>query len=70
MYGDAFTNAYLEADNPDLVVFDGLLARWKVRWTLLDPADPLVQVLDRKPGWRRLYADAHAVVHVRDAAAP
>ena len=25
-------------------------------------------MLDREPGWRRLYADAIAVVHVRDAA--
>lgn len=69
MYGDAFTNAYLRAERPDLAAFDGLLARWKVRWTLLSPADPLVQVMDRRPGWRRLYADRFAVVHVREAAA-
>jgi hypothetical protein len=28
----------------------------------------MVAILDRKPGWRRLYADASAVVHVRDGA--
>ena len=28
----------------------------------------MVAILDRKPGWRRLYADATAVVHVRDGA--
>jgi hypothetical protein len=68
MYGDAFTNAYMRAERPDLAVFDSLLAHWKVRWTLLQPDDPLVQILDRRPGWRRLYADRYAVVHVREAA--
>jgi len=70
MYGDAFTNAYLRAERPDLTAFDGILARWRVRWTLLDAQDPLVQAMDRKPGWRRLYADRFAVVHVREAAVP
>jgi hypothetical protein len=27
-----------------------------------------VAALDREPGWRRLYADATAIVHVRDMA--
>jgi hypothetical protein len=70
MYGDAFANAFWRVEAPDLTAFDATLARWKVRWTLLTPSDPLTQVLDRKPGWRRLYADRYAVVHVRDAAAP
>jgi hypothetical protein len=70
MYGDAFTNAYFRAERPDLVALDALLARWKVDWTLLSPDDPVVQAMDRRPGWRRLYADRYAVVHVRDAAWP
>jgi hypothetical protein len=68
MYGDAFTGAYFRAEQPNLEVFDTLLARWKVDWTLLAAGDPLVQVLDRRPGWRRLYADRYAVVHVREGA--
>jgi hypothetical protein len=70
MYGDAFTNAYLRVERPDLAALDALLARWKVRWTVLNAADPLVQVMDRRPGWRRLYADRWAVVHVREAPGP
>jgi hypothetical protein len=68
MYGDDFTNAYLRATAPDLVAFDKLMARWHVRWTLLSADDSLVQVMDRRPGWRRLYADRYAVVHVREDA--
>jgi hypothetical protein len=68
MYGDAFTNAYFRAEQPDLATLDTLLARWKVDWTLLAAGDPVVQVMDRRPGWRRLYADRYAVVHVRDGA--
>jgi hypothetical protein len=70
MYGDAFTGAYLRAERPDLAGLDALLARWKVSWTLLNPADPLVQVMDRRAGWRRLYADRYAVIHVREDALP
>lgn len=68
MYGDTFTNAYFRAEQPDLATLEALLARWKVAWTILPPSDPVVAVLDRRPGWRRLYADRHAVVHVRDGA--
>jgi hypothetical protein len=68
MYGDAFTNAYLRAERGDLATLDSLLARWSVSWTLLDAGNPLVQAMDRRPGWRRLYADRYAVVHVREAA--
>ena len=67
MYGDDFTNAYLRAERPDVPALEGLLDRWKVDWTLLNPQDPVAGVLDREPGWRRLYADRYAVVHVRRA---
>ncbi len=33
--------------------------------TLLSPHTPAAQLLDRMSGWRRLYADDIAVVHVR-----
>jgi hypothetical protein len=68
MYGDAFTNAYFRAEQPDLATLDGLLGRWRVAWTILAADDPVVAVMDRKPGWRRLYADRYAVVHVRTGA--
>ncbi|MCW2284831.1 hypothetical protein M2323_002815 [Rhodoblastus acidophilus] len=36
-------------------------------WTLLQPDAPAIAAFDRLDGWRRLYADEFAVVHVRDA---
>ena len=70
MYGDAFTQAYFKAEQPDPAALDALLGRWKITWTLLAASDPVVAVMDRRPGWRRLYADRYAVVHVRDGALP
>jgi hypothetical protein len=66
MYGDAFTQAYFKAERPDPAALEVLLRGWKISWTLLAPDDPVVSVMDAKPGWRRLYADRFAVVHVRD----
>jgi hypothetical protein len=70
MYGDDFLEAEVRAERGDRADLENLLARWKVAWTLLSPQDAAVPVLDREPGWRRLYADRYAVVHVREPAAP
>jgi hypothetical protein len=70
MYGDAFVNEYLAVGGgaePDL---DNTFKRWNIRWTILSPREPLVAVLDKRPGWRRLYTDAFAVVQVRNDALP
>lgn len=68
MYGDAFFDAYVKALQPDRVKLLALLAKYKVQWTILDAKDPAVQLLDVLPGWKRLYADKYAVVHVRTGA--
>jgi hypothetical protein len=68
MYGDAFLDAAVRAERGDPAALDAALGRWDVRWTLLSPSDRAVQLMDRRPGWRRLYADRYAVVHVRDGA--
>jgi len=67
MYGDALLERYLDAVQlrttdklPDL------LADYRITWTLLAPGTPAVALLDRLPGWRRVYADEVAVVHARD----
>ena len=65
MYGDAFFSAYLQAVRPDRARLMALLDKYKVRWTILDAGYPAVQILDLTPGWKRLYADKYAVVHVR-----
>ena len=71
MYGDAFVSEYLAiagGAEPDL---DKAFQRWNIRWTILSPREPLVRVLDKRPGWQRVYADPFAVVQARtDALAP
>jgi hypothetical protein len=68
MYGDEFFFNYQNAlDLKDSELLPKLLERYQVDWTLLRPGTPAVALLDHLPGWRRLYADDIAVVHVRDA---
>jgi len=65
LYGDAFIRRYSEAV---LLTSDDLpeiLRQYRIAWTLLEPSRPAVRLLDRLPGWRRLYADEVAVVHAR-----
>jgi hypothetical protein len=65
MYGNAFSSDYFRAEAPDPALLRKLLAQYRVAWTILRPNDPVVRILDSEPGWRRLYADDHAVVHER-----
>ncbi|MBV8841121.1 MAG: hypothetical protein JO000_31675 [Alphaproteobacteria bacterium] len=66
LYGGAFTarhhRAVTLANLPD---FLALLDEYNIGATLLAPSRPAVALLDRLPGWERLYADNIAVVHVR-----
>jgi hypothetical protein len=66
LYGNAFLKRYAEATLPLADKLSRLLAEYRVAWTLLPPNRPAVGLLDHLPGWRRLYADDIAVVHVRD----
>jgi hypothetical protein len=64
-YGDAFLRRYygaVAAQGDDL---PALLSQYGITWTLLQPGEPAVTLLDHLPGWERVYADADAVVHRR-----
>jgi hypothetical protein len=65
-YGDAFIRRYIEATNGLNDQLPALLDEYGITWTLLNPSTPGVSLLDHLPGWRRLYADDVAIVHVRD----
>ena len=65
MYGDRFTLDYNRMVDGDMPLFRRAVDRYDLRWTILAPGDRLVQKLDREPGWKRFYADRHAIVHVR-----
>ena len=68
MYGDAYFKRHLQIMAGDPVSVDQELAARRIDWTVLGPYEPLVRVLDAKPGWRRLYSDQYAIVHVRTEA--
>jgi hypothetical protein len=64
MYGDEFMKQYVAATSvsePDAL--PAMLTKFRIQWTLLQPGMPAVALLDRLPGWRRVYSDDVAVVH-------
>jgi hypothetical protein len=67
MYGDAFVIQYSALPNRPPGNLAKELDAKKVGWVILEPRDPLVRPLSQLPGWRRLYADKYAVVHIRTA---
>jgi hypothetical protein len=70
LYGDAFLKRYVEAITlKEAKLLPALLDEHQIGWTLLAPGTPAIAMLDHLPGWRRVYADDAAVVHMRVAAA-
>jgi hypothetical protein len=69
LYGNAFLDGYLKAERGEPTL-SRLLDRYSVTWTLLKPQQGAVSRLDALPGWRRVYTDAEAVIHMRVAARP
>ena len=67
LYGDAMLSLYDKLQAGDPAAIETTLARYDIAWTIFPPDARIVAILDREPGWRRLYADAFAVVQVRDA---
>jgi hypothetical protein len=70
MYGDAFTEAYFQAVEPDPAKLKALLEKHHIAWTIFGPEEGSVTLLDADPRWRRVYADRYAVVHQRVTPAP
>jgi hypothetical protein len=68
MYGDTFLSRYLDAADGKESALTGVLDQYGITWTLLQPKNHAVEVLDHLPGWRRVYADRYAVIHVRQPA--
>jgi hypothetical protein len=70
LYGDAMLSLYGKLQAGDPAAIEATLKRYDIAWAIFPPDARIVAILDRMPGWRRLYADAFAVVQARDAAAP
>ena len=67
LYGDAFTQAYFIAEASGRPGLDRLMDRYGVVWTIFEPGNPIVSVLDADPNWKRIHTDPNAVVHQRIA---
>jgi hypothetical protein len=65
LYGDEFFKRYVEAMLLQSDELSKILEQYGIVWTLIAPERPAVVLLDHLSGWRRLYADDVAVVHVR-----
>jgi hypothetical protein len=66
MFGDAFLEQYARIQAGDPPSLEEALRRYEIAWTIFAPNQRAVAQMDHEPGWRRLYTDAWAVVHVRD----
>jgi hypothetical protein len=67
LYGEKFVIDYFDAVTAkDVETLLNILDTYKIDATLLTPTLPATKVLDHLPGWKRVYADGIAVVHVRD----
>jgi hypothetical protein len=66
MFGDAFLRQYARILAGEPPAMEEALKRYDIAWTIFAPDQRAVAQMDHEPGWRRLYADAYAVVHVRD----
>ncbi|TMJ60070.1 MAG: hypothetical protein E6G83_20430 [Alphaproteobacteria bacterium] len=65
LYGDEFIKRYIHAMLLESDELPKLLDQYGIAWTLIAPERPAALLLEHLPGWRRLYADDVAVVHVR-----
>jgi hypothetical protein len=66
MYGDAFMTNYTRiVYNQDRSALQQTFAKYGVVWTLFAADNAFNALLDQLPGWRILYQDKFAVVHVR-----
>ena len=58
---------YLSIVRAKADVLDDVLCRYHIAWTMFGPDTVVPALMDRTPGWHRLYSDKLAVIHVRDA---
>jgi hypothetical protein len=66
LYGDRFLSAFREISDLNEVALTAALDRFHVAWTIFPPDSPVLLLLDHLPGWRRLFSEPAAVVHVRE----
>ena len=71
LYGEQFVIDYFDAVTAkDVDTLLRIFDTYRIDATLLTPDLPATKVMDHLAGWKRLYADDIAVVHVRDDRQP
>lgn len=66
MYGDALVVDYKRITDGDRAAFAAAVARWNIRWAMLPRRHgQLIALIERSPGWRRIYADRVGAIYVR-----
>lgn len=65
MYGDPFIKRYIEATRGYTGELSAMLDQYHATWTLFAAKSPAVTLMDHLPGWKQIYADDTAVIHVR-----
>jgi len=69
LYGDDFLEMYLSVIHAKGDMLDEVLCRYDIAWTMFGPDSVVPALMDRTPGWHRVYSDRVAVIHVRDVGA-
>jgi len=65
MYGDDFVKRYVEATRGVTDELPAMLDQYHVTWTLFAVKSPAATLMDHLAGWKRVYADNTAIIHVR-----
>ena len=66
MYGDVLVLDYQRILDGDPSALDQAVRQWNIRWAILpNRSTNLIALLDRTPGWRRIYKDQVGVIYVR-----
>jgi hypothetical protein len=67
LYGDEDLLAYSAIAGGRGNALDTALCRYDIAWTMFPPSGLVPELLDRTPGWHRLYSDKNVVIQVRDS---
>jgi hypothetical protein len=65
LYGDAFLERHVAAENGNPQALEAILDRYGITWTVIAPDRGALLRLDGLTGWQRVYTDAFAVIHSR-----
>jgi hypothetical protein len=66
LYGDDFLDMYHDVTHARGGALDETLCRYKIAWTMFSQDSVVPALMDRAPGWHRLFSDKVAIIHVRD----